>query len=333
MMRENGEKRIGNRMLRRALRTVVLLYILLAGLVWLFQDWLIFHPTRGLEATPAEFGLAYEDVWLEPVGAGEGERVHGWYIPAPGGMGTVLFCHGNARNIATRLDMARLINSLGYDVFLFDYRGFGLSGGRPSEANIRADTRAAWGYLTETRGLAPEHIIVHGHSLGGAAASGLAAEVFPAGLVMEAAFTSLPDMAARQLPGLPARWLCKYDFNNLANLQKVNCPVMFAHSREDELIPFGQGRRLYEAYGNNEKNFFELRGAHNFGAIQSGEAYRQALGLFYDKVITGAVSVSANPTNIVKPSDVTAGIDTSAGANAVGGRTAAQPAAHPVKVE
>lgn len=266
-------------------------YAVICLAVWLFQDRLLFHPEAGNRVTPAALGLAYEEVWLTPDPQLPQQRVHGWFIPANGASVCVLFCHGNARNIGAHLDVAASANRLGQSLFLFDYRGYGQSGGSPSEENMYADARAAWEHLITARGIPPERIVLQGRSLGGGVASWLAEQVRPAGLVLESTFTSLPDAARDRLPFLPASALCRFRFSTGERLQTIRLPALFVCSQDDELIPPAHIRRLHRAYaGSPIRDLLVLRGTHNDCYVQSRELYERGLERFYSQVLPHAAS-------------------------------------------
>jgi fermentation-respiration switch protein FrsA (DUF1100 family) len=159
------------RLLLGMLAVVAAVYVLLGLLLYLFQGSMVFLatvPGRALDASPADLGLDYEDVGIDTA---DGERLHGWYVPAvsPGTgepRGVLLFFHGNAGNISHRLDSIAIFNRLGLDVLIVDYRGYGRSTGKPTEAGTYRDAQAAWDYLRRERGVAPGRIVVFGRSLG-----------------------------------------------------------------------------------------------------------------------------------------------------------------------
>jgi fermentation-respiration switch protein FrsA (DUF1100 family) len=227
-------------------------------------------PTRALQATPHQAGLDFESVELITA---DRVKLHAWFLPHDTPRATVLFFHGNAGNISHRLDSLVLFNNLGLAVLIVDYRGYGNSEGSPSEKGIYQDAQAAWRYLTETKRISGKRILLFGRSLGGAVAAYLAAEHEVVGLVLESTFTSVPDMAAELYPWLPARWLTRYHYNTLERMTAIGCPVMVIHSPDDEIIPFEQGRLLFQR-ANEPKLFFELSGDHNNGFMQAFDRYR-----------------------------------------------------------
>ena len=250
----------------------------LALLLYIFQSHLVFYPETGREftATPSQVGLAYEDIHLN---TSDGISLHGWYIPAPQPRGTVLFLHGNAGNISHRLDSVQMFHRLGYSTLIFDYRGYGDSGGTPTEQGTYRDAEAAWRYLIEQRHIPSCRIVLFGESLGGAVAAWLAARQKPAALVIASGFTSVPDFAQHIYPYLPVRWLARMRYDTRENLRFVTAPVLIAHSPEDEIIPFEHGRALFAA-ANPPKLFLELAGGHNDGFIFMRESWVRVLGDF-----------------------------------------------------
>lgn len=246
--------------------------------VYFFQSHLVFFPQTGREiiATPAQVGLPYEDIHLQ---TSDGISLHGWYIPALQARGTVLFLHGNAGNISHRLDSVQMLHRLGYSTLIFDYRGYGNSGGAPTEQGTYQDAEAAWRYLTGPRHIPSCRIVVFGESLGGSVAAWLAARQKPAALVIASGFTSVPELGQQLYPYLPVRWLVRIRYDTRENLRKVAAPVLIAHSPEDEIVPFGHGRALFAA-ANPPKQFLELAGGHNDGFIFMRESWIKVLGDF-----------------------------------------------------
>jgi fermentation-respiration switch protein FrsA (DUF1100 family) len=268
------------------LRVAVASYVGLALLLYLRQAKYLYFPSRELGITPETARLAYEDVVVRTA---DGETVHGWFVPAPDSRGTVLFCHGNAGNIANRLDAIWRFHELGLDVCIFDYRGYGRSTGKPSEAGTYRDAEAMWTWLTATKTIAPGRVVVFGESLGGAVAAWVAEQKQPGAAILESTFTSVPDMAARMYPFLPIRWLCRFRYATLERMPRIRCPVLVAHSPDDEMIPFSQGRKLFEA-AREPKVFLTLKGSHNSGREETGRPYDQAIDAFITRFLGGGVT-------------------------------------------
>jgi len=257
-------------------RIVLGVYIGISLLMYFRQRHFVFFPSRQVQVTPAARGFDYEELFLPTA---DGAKICAWFVPAPDAQGTVLFCHGNAGNIGDRLGSIEMFGAMRLNVLIFDYHGYGRSTGTPSERGTYEDVQAAWEHLTKGRGLAPGTIAVFGRSLGGAVAAWLAAREPVGALVLESTFTSLPDIGAEAYPFLPIRLFLRYKYDTLARLKEVGCPVLVAHSPEDEMIGFRHGQRLFEA-APDPKRFVEMRGSHNTGAGDSGQAYRRALAAF-----------------------------------------------------
>ena len=248
--------------------------------IFFSQSGLIYYPETGrsIIAAPDDVGLAYEPV---EISTADGETLHAWFVPTPAANGTVLFFHGNAGNISHRMEYLLMFHRLGYNTFIFDYRGYGQSSGSPSESGTYLDAQSAWRYLTETKGIPPARIVLFGESLGGAVAAWLAMNEKPGMLVLASVFTSVPDMAAKIYPFLPVRLLSRFDYNTIEYLKSVTCPIFIAHSPEDEIVPFVHGRALYQV-APEPKQFLELQGGHNSGFIFMQEGWVKALGNFID---------------------------------------------------
>ena len=255
---------------------LVLGYAVIVFLAYLLQDRLLYFPTRLLIATPEGVGLGFEPVTF---GTEDGETLHGWWIPAEAERGVLLFCHGNAGNISHRLESIHIFHRMGLSVLLFDYRGYGQSTGKPSENGLYADGEAAWRYLTQTRGVDSLDVVLYGRSLGGAVATHLAAQHRSGALIVESAFTSVPDVAARHYPFLPVRTLTRTRFDNLGAIAAVQAPLLVIHSRRDEIIPFDHGQRLFEA-ATSHKAFLEIEGGHNEGFLITGARYWEGIDAF-----------------------------------------------------
>jgi len=259
-----------------AIVTVILALGLFSGWLYFMQPSMIFYPSRELVASPADWHLQYEDVSFR---SRDGITLHGWYIPNQASKRVVLFFHGNAGNMSHRGESVAIFHRLGLNVFIFDYRGYGRSQGKPSEKGLYLDAAGAWDYLTKTRGIAGENIILFGRSIGGVVATHLASEVSPAALIVESAFSSARDVARSAFPILSRLTLIRYDFNAASDIKGVRCPVLILHSPDDEILPYSLGEKLYRA-ANEPKEFVRLRGDHNSGFLQSQPEYERRLDTF-----------------------------------------------------
>ena len=217
----------------------------------------LFFPSRDFYSSPAAEGLAFEDVHFDSAG----NELHGWYIPASGNQ-VVLWMHGNAGNIADRLDQAvEMKRVLGVSSFMFDYRGYGKSEGRPSEKGLYQDAEAAFKWLTETRGINPGNIILYGHSLGSAVSVDLALEkgMNAGGMVLESPFTSAADVARTIYFGLPVGLVMSVKLDNIGRIGEVKMPILIIHGVSDTVIPFEMGKKLFDA-APEPKTFLPIAG-------------------------------------------------------------------------
>lgn len=240
------------------------------------QRRLLYFPSREMIAGPGDLGLHHEDLHLT---AEDGVTLHAWWLPAPQSEVTVLFLHGNAGNISWWLEAGAVFRGLGWNTMLLDYRGYGLSAGKPSEKGTYLDARAAWRHLVEERGIDPATIVVVGRSLGGGVATWLAGQHPVGGLVLEATFTSIADVVAGMVPLPGIRSVVRLGYPSLSRMPGLTLPLLVAHGRQDELVPFPHGHRLYEAAGG-PKRFVELTGGHNDAFALSRESYVAALRAF-----------------------------------------------------
>jgi fermentation-respiration switch protein FrsA (DUF1100 family) len=268
-------------MLSNVLISVLVAYTALLAIVYLFQPRLVYFPEVGREvaATPQAYGLRFEDVTITTE---DGERLAGWWVPAENALGSVLFFHGNAGNISHRLEYLEMFHRLRYSTLIVDYRGYGQSTGSPSETGTYRDARAAWDYLRHARVARPTDIVIVGESLGGAVAAWLAVREPARAVVLASTFTSVPDLGAQVYPFLPVRLLSRFSYDTLAAVREIRSPLLIAHSREDDIIPYSHGRRLFEG-AREPKQFLEMTGGHNDGFIFMRPEWVTQLAAFLER--------------------------------------------------
>jgi fermentation-respiration switch protein FrsA (DUF1100 family) len=205
---------------------------------------LLYFPSRTIEQTPADAGLAFRDLTFATE---DGERLHGWWIPRrAGALGHVLLCHGNAGNIGDRLLHAAVLTAAGFDVLLFDYRGYGHSSGTPGEQGTYRDARAARACLLRQAEVEPARVLYLGESLGGAVALELAVAHPPPGLVLLSAFTSVREMARQHYRLVPAA-LVPDAYPSLRLIATLRAPLLVVHGEDDAIVPVEHGRALFGA--------------------------------------------------------------------------------------
>lgn len=268
------------KMIWSLLAALVLAYSGFSALLFFSQGKMVYYPQIGREirSTPDEHGLDYEPLTLLTP---DGERLDAWFVPKERAQASVLILHGNAGNMSHRLETIAMFHRLGYNVLIFDYRGYGRSTGQPSETGLYRDAQTAWDYLVRQRGISPERIILFGESLGGAVAAWLAARGHAGALVLSSAFISVPELAADLYPWLPMKWLARLRYDTRAALAETTCPVLIAHSPDDEIVPFRHGQALFNAAAE-PKVFLPLAGGHNDGFIFMRPAWVEALAEFLE---------------------------------------------------
>jgi len=256
--------------------------VLLGGLsFYLFyskiENFFMFYPASAFAVTPEALHLQYRDVSFR---AEDGTILHGWFFPKEAKLPVLVFCHGNAGNISHRLENIMLLLERNFQVFIFDYRGYGKSSGKPTEPGLYLDGMAAYDYLVEHERFAPNQIILFGRSLGAAVAIEVCLKREIRSLIIEGAFLSTKEMAKTMMlfsllsPVLPAH------YNNLKKIAEVDAPKLIIHGEADEVIPFRMGRKLFDA-AKPPKYFYPLKGAkHNDTYVVGGEEYLQTLAAF-----------------------------------------------------
>jgi len=245
----------------RVVRIALVVCLGVVLLAMIFEDQLIFAPSKFPEGNWRPSGLNQEDARFQ---SADHTKLHGWYIAHKNPRAFVVFCHGNAGNITHREHILRSLRDVvGVSVLIFDYRGYGRSEGKPNEAGILADARAARRWLAKRAGVVEKQIVLMGESLGGAVAVDLAADGGARGLILESTFTSLPDVAAYHYPWLPVRWFLHTKLNAAQSIKRYHGPLLQTHGDRDRIVPYQIGRRLFEA-ANGPKQFITIPGGdHN----------------------------------------------------------------------
>jgi len=279
----------------RLVQAIVLIFVaflILAVLLRFLERSFVFFPLRYPAGVwdPALLGVQAEEVWFE---ASDGARLHGWYIEAQGqepasGPPVLLWAHGNAGNLTHRAPHAGALSRQGLSVFLFDYRGYGRSEGRPSEEGLYRDSEAAYAYLTEGRGIPPQRLILLGVSLGCAPAVRLATREEHAGTILVSPFTSAKVMARRMFFGLPIGFLTASEFPVATWVTQRSRPLLVIHGDADTVVPYKLGREVFEVAAE-PKQFLALPGAgHNNILAMGGTRYLDAMQEFADRCVAEA---------------------------------------------
>ena len=203
----------------------------------------------------------YEDIWFE---SEDSTRLHGWFFPREGAERVILYCHPSEQQVADNGRLAAAMSRrLNAQVFVFDYRGYGKSAGKPYEAGVIADGRAAQRWLAERVGCAVEDIVLVGRSIGGGVATALAVELGARALVLQNTFTRLTEAAALRVPWFPVAWFMRNRFPSIRRMASYDGPLFVAHGALDAVVPLWMGRRLVRASPSARKVFFPIPGGHH----------------------------------------------------------------------
>jgi hypothetical protein len=242
---------------------------------------MIFQPTRGVSITPQQLGIRAHEGFIATE---DGVRIHAYYLPAARGDRALLFLHGNAGNASQRLPNAHELQQLDCSVLLIDYRGYGLSEGKASEAGAYADARAGLRELVEQRGHPERRIVVFGRSLGASVAVDLAQGRALAGLILEGSFPSIADVVARGPAGALLGALAGRRFDSRAKIAQLRAPLLFFHGDRDEVVDRELGLELF-AHASEPKAFETIAGAaHNDVTAVGGRGYFERIRRFLDEV-------------------------------------------------
>jgi hypothetical protein len=276
----------------RRLLTIVVFSLSLIGCSNVF-----FFPYHEHVQTPEQLGLKYEDVYFN---AGDGTRLHGWFLPAPGkALGTILFLHGNAENVSTHIMSVRWLPERGFNVFLLDYRGYGVSAGKPTLAGVQDDVESALKMLIARPGVDAARIVVFGQSLGGAIAVHCVAHTAYRenirALVVESAFSGYRRITREKLGDFWLTWPLQYPLSwtvsdkynpseAVANISPI--PLLVMHGDRDPIVPVHHGQRLFEL-AREPKQLWIVPGGGHIQAFQ-WQSYRDRFVAWLTQVLSAA---------------------------------------------
>ncbi len=244
---------------------IILLIIAIPIILFVFIRYLeqksLYYPFRDIEITPKDIGLDYEDVHIT---TDDGIEIHGWFIPVKDPSRVLLFNHGNGGNISHRLEKLQMLHALNLAILIYDYRGYGLSKGRPSEKGLYLDADAMFVYLLKEKGYEPDQIIAYGESLGGAVAIELTSRRDLKGLIIEGSFSSIKDIARKYFPFIPS-FIYKTKYDSINKIDDITVPKLIMHSIDDEIIPLKFGVALFDAAAGpmSPKRNMSLKSGHS----------------------------------------------------------------------
>jgi fermentation-respiration switch protein FrsA (DUF1100 family) len=251
-------KRLG-----RIAAALVLAYGALCGVLYFAQRSLLYFPS-GEIATPADRGVEASVITATTA---DGETLKLWWAPPREGRAVVIHFHGNGGNQSLWSGVFRDLIASGYGLLSLSYRGYGGSTGKPSEQGLIEDARAAFATATTLARGSP--IVLFGDSLGSGVATALAAEKPISGLILNAPFTAVVDVAQEVYPFLPARLLMTDTFLSRERITRVRAPILMLHGDQDETVPFAQGQRLF-ALAPEPKRFVAIPGGRHSNLWRNG---------------------------------------------------------------
>jgi len=261
----------------------LILFLFFILFVYLFLKYYehikIYDPREKLFFFPDDCGIKFEDVNFT---SRDHVLLNGWFVKGISDK-VILFCHGNFGNISSRVDIIQDLHLLGYNFFIFDYKGFGRSDGVPSEKGLYADALGAYDYLIE-RGFSDKDIILFGRSLGGAVAIYLSGFIQGfRGIIIDSTFQSTRalgnDIFGYNLPN----FIISNRFESIKIIKNVKIPKLIIHSENDDLIPFHHGEKLFEA-APDPKRFLKIRGSHNNCISESKDIYMAGIKDFLESL-------------------------------------------------
>jgi fermentation-respiration switch protein FrsA (DUF1100 family) len=287
------------RRLRRALLVLVVLAAVLYGgaIAWLManETRLVFvaqplgqlRPSAPFEeiAVPGESGLR-QLIWV--MRSPDASAARPW----------LFFLHGNASTVASRMNILHYerLRRLGFNVVTAEYRGYGGMEGVPTEAGIESDARAAFETVSERFQLDPRRVVVYGWSLGSAVAIDLAGHVQPAAVILEGAPASIMAIGQQRYPIFPVRQIMRNPFESILKIHSVTSPKLFLHSRDDELVPIEEGRRLFDA-APAPKQWVEVTGGHIYAAERDPAFFAHVESFLVEQRVLGREQTEALTVN------------------------------------
>jgi fermentation-respiration switch protein FrsA (DUF1100 family) len=235
---------------------------------------LMYFPEAAIAQTPADAGLRHRELAFD---SADGERLYGWWITTERSppAGQILFCHGNGGNVGDRLIDAQLLAGAGFNVLLFDYRGYGRSTGRPDEPGTYRDAVAARDAMISQPECDPRGVMYLGESLGGAIALELALHAPPRGLILQSTFTSVRAMAHLHYRIIPSA-LVPDAYPSISRIAQLRAPLLLLHGDRDEIVPLWQGRELFEA-APEPKRMYVFRGMGHSDMVMAGSEYSRVI--------------------------------------------------------
>jgi fermentation-respiration switch protein FrsA (DUF1100 family) len=251
--------------------SILAIFLLMGGLLHTFQTSMIFYPGKLRKDFRFSLVEGAEEVFLNTT---DGETINALFYPGTSSE-VILYFHGNAGDLSGWQHISQDFTRLGYSILIIDYRGYGKSSGTITEQGLYKDGEAAYQFLVNEKGYAPEDIIIYGRSIGTGIAVELAARHETKGIILESPFTSLKKLANQKVPFLLPSLFLKYSFDNIGKINSLNSPVLFIHGAKDSLIPVSHTEKLFTAFHGEKEKIIIPGGGHN--DLNTFSEYHEAL--------------------------------------------------------
>ena len=255
---------------------LVIVYVLIAFLAYTYQERLVFFPSKMPLNHTYDFCQDFEEFNLT---TDDGAKLNAVHIKQDSSKGLILYFHGNSGNISHLIHVANLFSAKGYESILVDYRTYGKSTGKVSEAALYKDAQLFYDYAKQR--YQEKEIILYGRSFGTGIATWLASENEPEKLVLESPFYSAVALGKHRFPFLPIDWLSNFRFPSNEYIKQVECPIYIFHGKEDNVIPYESAEKLFAAIPGNNKELFSISNAgHNY--LQDFKVFKEGMNKVLD---------------------------------------------------
>jgi fermentation-respiration switch protein FrsA (DUF1100 family) len=257
----------------------------------------LYYPDHTIYQTPQEKGLHFEEVTFNSL---DGTLLTGWFVPATGkARGTVIFFHGNAQNMTAHFSFVDWLPREGFNVFLFDYRGYGRSAGEPQRQGIYDDCVSAIEYVQKRSDVDPNTLLILGQSLGGANALAVVGEKHFTGIkavAIDSSFYSYRSIVRDKINEMPFFWIMKWPISFLvisnmhspgAIVQNISpIPLLIIHGTADQVVHYHHGQKLFEKAREPKQLWTIEGGAHTDAFVSHGDVYRKRVVQFFSDALS-----------------------------------------------
>lgn len=257
--------------LKKAVLFLLSAYLIISAMLYFLQEKLIFLPSK----LPADYSYSFTQPFEEIfITTADGAVLNGIHFKQEQPEGVIVYYHGNAGDLARWGDIALFFVDKNFDVIIMDYRTYGKSTGKLSEAALYNDGQLFYEYALKHY---DESVItLYGRSLGTGIATRVASENKPFQLILETPFYSLLDLGKSRFPYLPVQWFLKYPLKTYEYISEVSCPIAFFHGTEDSVVPYNSGLRLFNSVAANKNSFYTIKGGkHN--NLKEFQVYRDGI--------------------------------------------------------